>query len=236
MLFDGEERFAGRAIEEKQVALLRGLGDGVYLLAVGANRDQRGWRREVAVPDIVMDALEVPDSLAGVRVERQQSVGVEIVADAVCTVEVVDGGARGDVDDAALFIERHAGPVVGGAGDLPCVLRPRLVARFSRTGDGVKDPAEFAGMHVVGANVTAERGLRLRRAKADDDHVFVDQAGRGESGEGLCDIAFGEIFAQVDLAAFTEAGDQFAVCRVERVEIAQTGQRRGCFAFHRSSS
>ena len=66
-----------------------------------------------------MHSLEVPQELAGVGVDGEQRVGVEVVADAVAAVEVHHSGARGRVDDAALLVERHAGPVIGGAGGLP---------------------------------------------------------------------------------------------------------------------
>ena len=48
-----------------------------------------------------MDALEVPEALAGGGVEGQERVGVEIVAEAVGAVEVGGRRAGGDVDDAA---------------------------------------------------------------------------------------------------------------------------------------
>src|SRR6202044_3622087 len=110
---------------------------------------------------------------------------VEIVADAICTVEIVDSRSRRHIDDATLFIESHAGPVVGSAGHLPRILRPRLVPRLSRTRNSVKDPTEFASMHIVGANITAKCRLGFRRAKADDDRVLVDQTRRRESSESL---------------------------------------------------
>lgn len=172
-----------------------------------------------------MNALEVPEALAGVGVESEEGVGVEVVAEAVEAVEVVDGGAGGDVDDAALFVEGHAGPVVGGAGDLPGVFGPGLVAGFAGKGDGVEDPAELAGVDVVGADVAVQGRFGLGRAEADDDHVFIDEAGGGEGGEGLSDVFFVEIFAEVDLAAVTEGGDEFAGCGIDRVEVAQkTGE------------
>ena len=39
-----------------------------------------GRRRKVAIPDVVAHALEMPDALAGVGVEREQGVGEEVVA------------------------------------------------------------------------------------------------------------------------------------------------------------
>src|SRR5271163_3046779 len=110
-----------------------------------------------------MDSLKVPETLAGVGVECEEGIGVEIVADAVEAVEVVDGGASGDVDGAALFVEGHAGPVVGGAGDLPCVFGPGLVAGLAGKRNGVEDPAKLTSMDVVGADVAVQCRLSLGR-------------------------------------------------------------------------
>ena len=51
--------------------------------------------------------------------------------------------------------------------------------------------------------------MRFGFASADDDHVFVDDAGRGErDGEGAevgLQAVDHEAFAQIDAAVFTEA-------------------------------
>ena len=62
--------------------------DGVNRPAVPLEPGERGRRRKVAIPDIVADALEVPDALAGVGLQRNQAVGVEVVARAIRAVEV----------------------------------------------------------------------------------------------------------------------------------------------------
>ena len=167
-VFDGEERGARGAVEEVEVALLGGLGDGGDLFSVALDGDEGGGRGEVAVPDVVMDALEVPEALAGGGVEGEEGVGVEIVAEAGCAVEVGYRGAGGDVDDAAVGVDGHAGPVVGCAGGLPGVGGPGLampgfVAGFAGVGDGVEGPAEGSGADVVGADVAgrARGGFRV---------------------------------------------------------------------------
>ena len=57
---DGKERLAGHAVQHEQIALLGGLGDGVNRLAVMHHRQQHGRRWEIAILDVVMDALEMP--------------------------------------------------------------------------------------------------------------------------------------------------------------------------------
>ena len=68
---DWEERRAGTAIEHEDVAVLGDLRDGLDRAAVAPDSHQGRRGGKVAVPDIVLDALEVPDALAGARVERE---------------------------------------------------------------------------------------------------------------------------------------------------------------------
>ncbi len=167
----------------------------------------------------------MPDKFASVGVEREQGVGVEVVADAVRAVEVIDRGAGWGEDDASLLVDDHAGPVVCRPGGLPCVFGPGLVTRLAGVGDGMKAPAQLAGAHIVGADIAVRSGMRLRRAEADDDHVFVDRSGRGQYGEVAGEVLIPEILAQVDAAAFAEAGDRLAGRRIERVEMVHhTGE------------
>src|SRR5688572_16696214 len=73
-LFDGEQWFAGFAIEQKEISDLGNLRDGVDSLAAVLDRDQVRRRRDVVVPDIVMHHLEVPDALASVGFERKDAI------------------------------------------------------------------------------------------------------------------------------------------------------------------
>ena len=164
-----------------------------------------------------MHALEVPEHPAGGGIESEQGIGKEIVAEARAAEEVGDGGAGGDEDDSAVFIERHAAPVVGGAGGLPGVLWPAFVAGFAGVGDGSETPAEGSGTDIEGADVAGWRGRRLGVAAADDDEVFEDDAGAGED-DGLLFEVTAEPFAEVDAAVFAEARDGPAGGGIEGVE------------------
>jgi len=80
-----------------------------------------------------MDPLEMPDALAGRGIERYQRIGKKIIADAIATVKVIGPRNRsGTLDNAALLVDGHAGPVISGAGIFPCVCRPGVIAEFSR--------------------------------------------------------------------------------------------------------
>ena len=58
-----------------------------------------------------MDDLIVPEPLARGGVERDERVGKEIRAVAIAAAEIGRRRLGRDIDDAALLIERRAGPV-----------------------------------------------------------------------------------------------------------------------------
>ena len=66
-----------------------------------AHRDQLRRGGRVVVPEIVVHHLEVPQPLAGARIQRQQAVAEEIRADAIGAVVVVGGRDSGKIGDAA---------------------------------------------------------------------------------------------------------------------------------------
>src|SRR5260370_1212622 len=73
-IFHGEKRFAVAAVEQIDKTLLGGLRDGIDTFATALHGEQRGRRRKIAVPEIVLHALKMPDALAGFGVQRDQSV------------------------------------------------------------------------------------------------------------------------------------------------------------------
>ena len=60
-----KERLTGVAIEDVQPSVLGRLRDDVALPAVVADRDERRRCGKIPIPDIVLDALEVPHAFAG---------------------------------------------------------------------------------------------------------------------------------------------------------------------------
>src|SRR6266481_3100889 len=91
----------------------------------------------------------MPDSLARPRVQGNQTISKEVVADAIGAVEIKRGGACWNIDNAAPGIERHPGPIVRGAAGLPRLFRPSVVAKFTGMRDGVERPAQLACSNVV---------------------------------------------------------------------------------------
>lgn len=70
-------------------------------------------------------------------------------------------------------------------------------------------------MDVVGADVAVGRRLCFACAKAHDDQVFVDSAGRGD-GDGPCGRLCTEVVAEVDAALVAEGLDGLAGIGIER--------------------
>ena len=215
--FEWKERRAGGAIEKIDEALLAGLRDGFDFLTVALNVYEHRMRRKIAVPDVVMHRLEMPDALAGVRVEREQAIREEIVAEAVAAVEIECRRAGRHEHDAALHIDGHAGPVVRGADRFLGIGRPGVVAELAGMRNGVERPAHFAGAHVEGADIAGRRGQRLGISPAGDEHVFINHDGAGQRNERI-GIFSAQIVAEIDAAVCAKARDRFSRGRVQRID------------------
>ena len=87
-LLDREERISGSAIEEEYEATLSDLGDGVDQSATASHRHKIGSSRQIAIPEVVVDCLEVPDAFTRSGVERQQCVGEQVCAKTIAPVEI----------------------------------------------------------------------------------------------------------------------------------------------------
>ena len=93
-LLHPEDRRAGHAVEDEEQRHLGQDGDGRDRLAVAAHVDERRRRRQVEVPQVVVDQLVVPLQRAGGHVERDDRVAVEVLALAIAAVVV--GGRRSE--------------------------------------------------------------------------------------------------------------------------------------------
>ena len=184
--------------------MLGRLRHGIDASAGVPDRNERRRRREVAIPDVVPDRLEVPHAPAGRGIEGEQRVGVKVVADAIGAIEVRGRRPGRDVDQPALGVHRHAGPVVRRPAVGPGVLWPRLVARFTGMRDGVERPSQRAGADVVGADVAGRRGQALRTCgRRRCRGILVDDAGGRERDALLLRIA-AEIGVEIDPSVVPE--------------------------------
>ena len=126
--------------------------------------EQHDVAGRVVVPQVVLDLLIVPAQLAGARVERDDRIGVEVVAVARRAVEIRVGIA-GAEDHAG----RAAASIAGVVQTVPPPRLPRIAGERLRIGR-LPAPALLAGVRVVRGDETAQRPLA---AGAADDHLAV---------------------------------------------------------------
>src|SRR5204863_8660147 len=127
-----------------------------------------------------MDTLKMPESFACLSIQSNQAICEEIVADAVAAVEIKCGGARWDIDNSALGIERHTGPIVRCAAGLPGVSGPSAIPKLPGMSNGVKRPVQLAGTNVESVNVARGRGMSLGLASSIDQQIFLSDGWTGE--------------------------------------------------------
>ena len=199
-----EEELAGRAIEHVEVAVAVGPRITLMPAAVPVVDQHRDLHRVVVV-DIVRRELVMPFQLAGVGVERDDRIGVEVVAWPLRAVVVGAGVADAPIRQVELRIvgaghPDRAAAVLPGVG-IAEALRvgfgqrlPRLVAGLAGRRNRVEAPCLLAGRRVVGGDEAADAVLAA--ADADDHLVLDDQrrvrdriAVRGLRDRGLPDAA-----------------------------------------------
>src|SRR5215472_521160 len=162
------------------------------------------------------DALKMPDPLSSLSVQRNQTIGKKVVANAIRSIKVECGRAGGYVEDARLGIESHACPVVGAPAGLPRCSGPGVIAVFARMRNRVEAPAELACANLVSANVTRRSWQCLGFATADEKQVFVNQWRAGQKNRN-CRRITSEMLAQIDPAMVTKVGDGLSCLRVQRI-------------------
>ena len=112
-------------------ALLTTMSAGT-VVPVADQVDDKRRRLGVVVPDVVMHELEMPEILAGVRIDRDHRRGEQIVAGAVGADAVVVRGAERHVENAALGIERRVTPDIDAGAVLARCRRPSCRSRIRR--------------------------------------------------------------------------------------------------------
>ena len=160
-----------------------------------------------------MNELEVPQALAGPRIQRNKGVGEQILAVPVPAVEVGACGFRGGVYDAPLHIHCDAGPVRGAPRVFQIAFRPGLRPEFPRTGQSMEDPDAFAGPRVERND---RPGHVLRYPYAENKHVFKDISARVQAHVRTAFPV--DAVAYMEPAAFAERGDRLARLCVEGVQ------------------
>src|SRR5439155_23786987 len=161
--------------------LLRDLGDGLDPAPVDHDVEQGRRGVEIPFPEAVMDRLEMPHALAGLRVQAHQALGEEIVSGSRRPVVVVVRRLDGRIDIAELLVRAHLPPDARVPRVGPRVVQPGVAAVLARAGDGMECPELLAGTDVVTPYVPLiavllPGVLAGRPAQpADDDDVAHDK-------------------------------------------------------------
>ncbi len=228
-LFDRPDGLAGDAIEDVDEALLARLGHRLDRAAVDADVGQDRRRRDVVVPEGMVDELEVPLPLAGAQVDADQGLAEEVVAGTVAAVEVVGRGLHGKVGEAQVLVDGHLRPDAGVAVLLGRAAQPRVVPELTRFRDRVEDPQALARADVERADVALVVPVRLGREPlaergADEHHVLGHDRGRLQADLARDEIDVLIVVAlEVDGAALAEGGDGDAGPGVEREQAVGGG-------------
>ena len=136
-----------------------------------------GRRRQVVVPQVVMNELVVPDAFAGLALDAHEGVRKQVVAGTMPAVHVARRAGERQIGVAELFVDADERPEVRVPGVLPRVVLPRLDAELSGSRDHVEGPAQLPGADVVAPHVAREPLLARRRVAhrgADDHDVSAD--------------------------------------------------------------
>src|SRR5215472_2038470 len=174
LLDDRPNGLAGRAVEHIEKAVFAGLGHDIYVLPVLLDGGELRRSSLIVVPEIMVNHLEMPNALAGARVEREDTIAEQVVTLAIGAIEIVCGRAGGEIDEAALFVHRHISPGIVAAYVFPSVLWIRFVAEFAGVRHGVKLPYEFAGNDIVSANIARRGYVAFTRRGAENHQVLED--------------------------------------------------------------
>src|SRR5580698_10125431 len=120
----------------------------------------------------------MPDALAGVGVESQQSICKEIIANTIAPIEIKGSRTCRHINDPSLGIQRHAAPVIGRAGGLPRRGWPCFIPELTWMRDGMEAPAKFSRANIERTNISRWRGKSLGHFTAYDDEILVNNTGR----------------------------------------------------------
>ncbi len=217
VILDRKKRRSIGSIEEIHKTLFRRLRHRVNVFAIALHREQHGRGGKIPVPDIMTDCLKMPDPLPRLRLQRDQAIGEQIIADPVSAVKIRHGRAGWNVNNSPTGIDGHAGPIVGSAGGLPCVPRPGVVPKLPGVRDGMKRPAQFSGSHIKGSNIPRRRWRGFGIPAADDEQILINDPWAGEIDRLRSGRPASQVLAQIDSPVASEAGDGTARGRVERI-------------------
>src|SRR6185312_6921006 len=216
--FDRPQRLAGEPIEDEHRSELGALRHGLDRFAIVFDREEFRGDWQVVVPEVVVNDLEMPEALAGARVERQQRIAEEVVALAIGTIEVEAWSAERNERDAMFRVDGHFAPTMDAANGLPRVGRPGVVTGFPGVRDRVELPDQLPCANVVRMDIGRVRVVAgASRGQWDNHQIFEDTAGvAGLERAGRVAV---ESYAEVAAPVAAEAFDRLAGTGVDSREI-----------------
>ena len=151
------------------------------------------------------------------HVQGEQAVRVEVVAEAFGAQEVRRRRAGGREQNAALFVERHAGPCICAARGGERTLGPGLRPRRAGSGNRVELPHQLAVDGVECADGPWEGILPLGGGKTEDDQILEYDARHRDVERPAC---------VRDVDAVVRAGALLVVPRRRQIKHAAIAEIR----------
>src|SRR5712691_9022967 len=176
----------------------------------------------------MVDQLEVPLPFACLQIDRDQTLGEQIVAGPMAAVEVGCRRLDGQIHEAELLVDGHLVPDAHVAVSCPGFVFPRLVAELAGPWNRLEVPQPLPRAYVERLDEAFGVVVRARRVAfpecgADDDHAAGDGRRRvqadfsGDRIDGLPRPVDGGRL-EVNGAVLAERLDTLAVLRVQRDE------------------
>jgi hypothetical protein len=103
------------AVDQPEQSVLAAHRDHCTHFAVDRGREQRADLAQIGVVHVMRDELAMPQEFAGLGVECDERIRVEIGARPEFAIEVRRGIAHRQIDDAGLRIERERRPQTAAA-------------------------------------------------------------------------------------------------------------------------
>src|SRR5439155_21241293 len=168
-----------------------------------------------------MHHLEVPDSFAGLCLECHQTLGKEVVSQALSPIIIIARRRERQIDVSQLLVAAHQRPDIRVAGILPGVVLPRFDSWLLALWHGMERPPLLAGAHIKASDVARRHGFHARIVpdrRPNDNDVAADN-GRGTDAIQRAVNQTAQASRQIDAAMYAEFWDWLSRCGVEGNEL-----------------
>src|ERR1041384_714315 len=167
------DELAGLSIDHPHITALVRVYQQLLSLAVACDVHQHRLISRIEIPRVVRNLLVIPLQLAGIRIDRNDAVGIEVFALANFVVEIGRWITDAPEDQVLGSIIGAAQPCRAAAvlPDISC--GPGLVSGFPRPGDRIEAPCEPSCLRVERADVTTVGAIAS--GAADDDLIFDNE-------------------------------------------------------------